>query len=156
MLADGRGVVANHQFYLAARSYAAKNPQVLQAIIDELTQLDRWAESNAKKVSALLAPQIGLDLATTELATGRFSYGIKPVTPAIAAEQQKIADVFFGLKLIPKAIKVSGALAKPLRATARRLIASANICAWRAASCPIADQPALSAGLFRRVVRRGA
>ena len=30
--------------------------------------------------------------------------GVVPLTPAVAAEQQKIADTFHGLKLIPKAI----------------------------------------------------
>ena len=43
VLADGRGLVANHQFYLAARPYADKRPQVIQAIVEELARLDRWA-----------------------------------------------------------------------------------------------------------------
>jgi sulfonate transport system substrate-binding protein len=115
VLVDGTRLVANHQFYLAARGYAEKNPQVVQIIIDELTKLDRWADGNHKEVAALLAPQIGLDLAITELAAGRFAYGIQPITPAIAAEQQKIADVFFELKLIPKAIRIADALPKAVR-----------------------------------------
>ncbi len=110
ILADGTGLVANHQFYLASRGYAEKNPQVVQAIIDELAKLDAWAEKNAKEVAQFLAPQIGLDLAITEVAAGRFAYGIRPITPAVAAEQQKIADAFHELKLIPKAIKVADAL----------------------------------------------
>ncbi|UXH80915.1 sulfonate ABC transporter substrate-binding protein [Roseateles amylovorans] len=118
VLADGKGVVANHQFYLAARGYADKNPQVVQAIVDELAKLDRWSEGNLREVATLLSPQIGLDLATTELAAGRFAYGIKPITPAIAAEQQKIADVFHELKLIPKPIRISDALPKSVRTAA--------------------------------------
>ena len=109
VLTDGRGLVANHQFYLAARGYADKNPQIVQAIIDELARLDRWAEGSAKEVALLLAPQIGLDIATTELAARRFSYGIQPINLGIAAEQQKIADAFFALKLIPKPIEVKDA-----------------------------------------------
>ncbi|WP_169727043.1 sulfonate ABC transporter substrate-binding protein [Roseateles aquatilis] len=119
VLADGKGVVANHQFYLAARAYADKHPQVVQAIVDELARLDRWSEGNTKAVATLLAPQIGLDLATTELAAGRFSYGIQPITPAIAAEQQKIADAFHELKLIPKPIRIADALPKSVRTAAR-------------------------------------
>jgi sulfonate transport system substrate-binding protein len=110
LLADGRGVVANHQVYLAARPYADKRPEVVQAVIDELARLDRWADGNAKEVAQLLAPQLGLDPAIAELAAQRFAYGIKPISAAVALEQQKIADVFFELKLIPKAIKVSEAL----------------------------------------------
>jgi sulfonate transport system substrate-binding protein len=35
---------------------------------------------------------------------------VKPITPAVAADQQKIADTFFALKLIPKPIKVNDAV----------------------------------------------
>ncbi|WP_432767405.1 sulfonate ABC transporter substrate-binding protein [Roseateles cavernae] len=115
VVADGRGVVANHQFYLAARPYADKRPEVIQIIVEELAKLDAWAEGRAKEVAQLLAPQIGLDLAITELAASRFAYGIKPISPAVAVEQQKIADVFFELKLIPKPIKISDALPRALK-----------------------------------------
>ncbi len=119
VIADGKGVVANHQFYLAARGYAEKHPQVVQAIVDELAKLDRWAGDNTQAVAALLGPQIGLDAATTELAAGRFAYGIQPITPAIAAEQQKIADAFHALKLIPKPIRIADALPKSVRTAAK-------------------------------------
>jgi sulfonate transport system substrate-binding protein len=110
VLTDGRSLVSNHQFYLASRPYADKNPQVVAAIIDELVKLDAWAIKSAKDVAVVLAPQIGLDVSIAELAASRFAYGIKPITPAVAAEQQKIADAFFELKLIPKAIRVADAL----------------------------------------------
>ncbi len=110
VLADGRGLVANHQFYLAARPYADKRPQVIQAIVEELAKLDRWAEGNPKEVAAFLGPQIGLDVGIAEVAASRFAYGIRPISAAVAAEQQKIADVFFELKLIPKPIRIADAL----------------------------------------------
>lgn len=119
VLADGNGLVANHQFYLAARSYADKRPQVIEAIVEELATLDRWAAGHAKEVAALLAPQIGLDAAITEVAASRFAYGITPINAAVAAEQQKIADAFAALKLIPKPIRIRDALPKAL-ATASR------------------------------------
>jgi sulfonate transport system substrate-binding protein len=118
VLVDGRGAVSNHQFYLAARPYADKHPQVVQAVVEELARLDRWAEGNAREVAQVLAPQIGLDLAITELAASRFSYGIQPISAAVAAEQQKIANVFYDLKLIPKAIRVAEVLPAPLRSAA--------------------------------------
>jgi sulfonate transport system substrate-binding protein len=110
VLADGRGLVANHQFYLAARPYSDKRPQVVQAIVEELAKLDRWAEGNPKEVAAFLGPQIGLDIGIAEVAAARFAYGIVPISATVAAEQQKIADVFFELKLIPKAIRIADAL----------------------------------------------
>jgi sulfonate transport system substrate-binding protein len=116
ILADGTGLVANHQFYLASRNYAEKSPQVVQAIIDELARLDAWATKNPSDVAKFLAPQIGLDLGVTEVAASRFAYGIQPISAKVAADQQKIADAFFELKLIPKAIKVSDALPATLTA----------------------------------------
>ena len=115
VLADGKGLVSNHQFYLAARPYADKQPQVIRAIVEELAKLDRWAEGNSREVAAFLAPQIGLDLGVAEIAAGRFAYGIVPITPTVAAQQQKIADAFFELKLIPKAIRISDALPTALK-----------------------------------------
>jgi len=110
VLADGRGLVANHQFYLAARPYADKRPQVIQAIVEELARLDRWAEGDPKAVAAFLGPQIGLDVGIAEVAAARFAYGIVPISTAVAVEQQKIADAFFELKLIPKSIRIADAL----------------------------------------------
>jgi sulfonate transport system substrate-binding protein len=43
------------------------------------------------------------------LAGRRYSYGVKPVSPEVLAAQQKIADAFHGLKLIPKPIVVRDA-----------------------------------------------
>jgi sulfonate transport system substrate-binding protein len=110
ILADGQGLVSNHQFYLASRSYADKQPQVVQAIVGELAKLDAWAAKNPRAVAELLAPQIGLDIGITEVAANRFAYGIQPISASVAAEQQRIADVFHELRLIPKAIRVADAL----------------------------------------------
>ena len=110
VLADGKGLVSNHQFYLASRPYADKQPQVIRAIVEELARLDRWAEGNPKEVAAFLGPQIGLDAGIAEVAASRFAYGILPISAAVAAEQQKIADAFFELKLIPKSIRIADAL----------------------------------------------
>lgn len=46
-----------------------------------------------------------------ELAAQRYSYGIVPVTAKVLEEQQKIADAFAQLKLIPKPIAVRNAVA---------------------------------------------
>jgi sulfonate transport system substrate-binding protein len=120
VLTDGRGLVANLQFYLASRAYADRHGDVLQLIVEELARLDAWAEGKDKEVAALLAPQIGLSTEITELATSRFAYGVKPITPQVAAEQQKIADAFFELKLIPKAIRVADALPSTLKTASSR------------------------------------
>jgi sulfonate transport system substrate-binding protein len=109
ILADGTGVVSNHQFFLAARPYAKKRADVVAIIIEELAKVDEWAKGNTKEAAAVLQPQIGLDQSTLELALSRGGYGVTPVNDAVLAEQQRIADAFFALKLIPKHINVHDA-----------------------------------------------
>ena len=110
VVVDGSGLVSNHQFFLAARSYAAKNPDVLQLILEELAKVDQWAQQNPQQVAAALAVQTGLDASVLELAVRRFTYGVQAVSPAVITEQQRIADSFAALKLIPKPIDVRTAL----------------------------------------------
>ncbi len=116
VLADGTpGVVNNHLYYLGQRDFVAKNPKVIQALFDDSVEQGIWIKKNLPQAAAIIAPQQGLPVDVVELALSRYEFNVKAITPAVAAEQQKIADTFFDLKLIPKAIKVSEAvvLAQP-------------------------------------------
>jgi sulfonate transport system substrate-binding protein len=110
VIADGKGVVSNHQFYLASRKYANLNPGVIKAIVSELQKLDVWASNDLKAATAVLSPELGLNAEITELSLRRMAYGIQPITSRVAAEQQKVADTFANLKLIPKPIRIADAL----------------------------------------------
>jgi sulfonate transport system substrate-binding protein len=111
VLADGTpGVVHNYQYYLGARHFVAQHPKVIQALFDDAVTQGAWLKSNLRQAAALIAPQQGLPVEVVELALTRYEFNVKPITPAIAADQQKIADTFFDLKLIPKAIRVSDAV----------------------------------------------
>jgi sulfonate transport system substrate-binding protein len=116
VVVDGKGIVANHQFYLASRNYADKNPGVIKAIVSELQRVDLWASQDEQAVAEVLSPQIGLDVPISKVAAHRFAYGIQAISPDVAAQQQKIADVFYDLKLIPKAIRIADALPAGLAA----------------------------------------
>src|SRR5271163_792034 len=59
ILADGDGVVSNHQFFLAARPYAKKREDVIAIIIEELAKVDAWAKAHPDEAAAALQPQIG-------------------------------------------------------------------------------------------------
>ena len=109
ILADGNGVVSNHQFFLASRPYASKRADVVAIVLEEVATVDEWAKTNPKEAAAALSPQIGLDQPTLELALSRGGYGVRPVSDEVLAEQQKIADSFYDLKLIPKRINVRDA-----------------------------------------------
>ena len=58
-------------------------------------------------------PQDPLSAILVELALRRYAFNVKPLTPEVVADQQRIADTFYALKLIPKAIQVREAVIVP-------------------------------------------
>ncbi|KVP08969.1 ABC transporter substrate-binding protein [Burkholderia ubonensis] len=108
-IANGEGLVRNTQYYLAARKYAAAQPQVLRALLDEVDAVDRWTRDHVPDVAAQLSPLVGLDAPTLEVALKRAGYGVQPITDATLAYQQSIADAFSTLKLIPARVTVANA-----------------------------------------------
>lgn len=108
--ADGTPLVSNHQFHMASRKLYATRPAVVRAILDSLKQAETTLHDNQAEAARRLGPQIGIPAPVLETAFSRMGYGISPVTPEIAAEQQKIADTFLRLGLIPKHIAIADAL----------------------------------------------
>ena len=110
VLADGTGLVANYQFYLASRTYAEKNPEILRIVLEEVAKVDDWGRNNPDEVATILSAQTGLSKDVVALAASRYAYGVKPVSVDVIASQQRVADAFSSLKLIPKPIIVKDAL----------------------------------------------
>ncbi|AEF24084.1 MULTISPECIES: sulfonate ABC transporter substrate-binding protein [Pseudomonas] len=106
-LIDGTGLVSNHQFYLATRPYAEKHPEVIEALVEEIRGIGEWVKANNDQTVAQVAPLLGLSPDITRLAVQRQSYGAQLITPQVVEAQQKIADTFTALKLIPKPLKIS-------------------------------------------------
>jgi sulfonate transport system substrate-binding protein len=111
-LADGTGVAPNHQFYLGAKKFVDANPRVIDSLVESVGEIDRWAKDNSKTVAEELSPGIGIPASVLEVALKRQTYGIKPLDDNVVAQQQAIADVFFQLGLIPKAINISSIVRK--------------------------------------------
>ena len=106
LLIDASGVVNNRGYYFTSREFASKNTDVLKIAIRLINDIDIWASKNKLAAAAELATVLGLDKSITELYLNRSAFGTAPVNSAILAEQQKIADTFFELKLIPKKLNL--------------------------------------------------
>jgi sulfonate transport system substrate-binding protein len=111
-LADGTGIVANHQFYLASEKFVAGHDVALKLFLQQLSEVDDWARADIKAVAAALSPSTGIPVPILELALQRQSYGIRQLDAATIAEQQRIADTFHGLGLLPKPISIASAVRK--------------------------------------------
>jgi len=112
-LADGTGLVNNHEFYLASRSLVDRDPEAVEVILESLGEIDDWVNANKDKVAEEFSPLLGIPAPILAVAVDRRTYGVNPITPDVIAKQQAIADVFFELGLIPKAIKIADAVKAP-------------------------------------------
>ncbi|MFZ4532366.1 MAG: sulfonate ABC transporter substrate-binding protein [Alsobacter sp.] len=106
ILSLSKGIVAQNSYFLANRDFTGKHPQIVAAVNEELAAVARWAEANRLDVARTLAEATGLDLPSWERATARAEFAIGPVTDRVAAEQQRVADRFLRLGLIPRPIVV--------------------------------------------------
>lgn len=110
-LADASGVVGNRAYYFSSLDYARNNPDVIRILIDELRKIDDWGQQNRPALAGELAALWGLPAPVVNTAIDRTQFGTVPITHAILGEQQKIADTFFELGLLPKRVNVQEAAA---------------------------------------------
>jgi sulfonate transport system substrate-binding protein len=112
ILADGTGLVSNYQFYLSSKKFVENDGKAVDAVVEALSEVDAWTKNHTQAVAEQLSPSVGLPASVLEVSLKREAYGIRPVTADIVASQQRIADTFLALGLIPKAITVSDAQRK--------------------------------------------
>jgi len=110
LVANGAGRVNNHQFYLAHRDFADRNGDLLQILLTSLEQTGRYIDAHREEAATLLAAELGLTPVSLTLALKRRSHQTRRMDLAIIRQQQAIADRFYALGLLPRAIKVREAV----------------------------------------------
>jgi len=73
---------------------------------EELAKVALWAEAHRDEVARVLAEATGIDLASWQRAVQRTEFRVAPLNDAAVAEQQRVADRFHKLGLIPNKIAV--------------------------------------------------
>jgi sulfonate transport system substrate-binding protein len=107
ILTDGKDLVANYQFYFSSKRFLAENAKAVDIVLEALNDADDWTKNHIEEVAARLSPSIGLPPSVLATSLRRESYGIRPINDEVIANQQRIADAFVALGLLPKAIIVS-------------------------------------------------
>ncbi|TCM64337.1 sulfonate transport system substrate-binding protein [Acinetobacter calcoaceticus] len=110
VIATGKDLVSNHQFYLADRKFAEQHPELLKALVTELNNTTQWVASNQSDAAQLLEKPTGLSLEILKTSVSRMGFGVQAISPAVAKEQQLVADAFFQQQLIPKKINIQAAI----------------------------------------------
>ncbi len=97
-------------FYLSTRSYAEANPAVVKAALEEIKAISDEVSKDREGLAKIASETTGFDLEAQTIATRRQTIDLLPVTDEVLERQQKIADTFAELKLIPRPVKVRDAV----------------------------------------------
>lgn len=111
-LADGSGLVSNHEFFFTTKAFGEAHPQVIEVVL--AAAREAWAEA-AKDIpgtARTFSVATGFPEPVMAVALSRRTFGILPMSNSVIAEQQRIADTLTELGLIPAAINVSDAVRK--------------------------------------------
>lgn len=113
-LVNAEGLAPNYQFYFGDRGFVEANPEAVEGLLAAIGEIDIWIADNPRAAADELAPSTGIPPDALELALTRQSFGVQPLTPEVVADQQKVADTFASLGLLPRPIRIEEAIAAGL------------------------------------------
>ena len=112
ILQDAEGIAANREFFLVDRRFAQAHQDILLAVRDAVSRSGTWVTTKPEEVVRYLAPQLGMSAEVVTKVIRAQPWGFQPISDQVVSDQQTIGDTFFGLKLIPKTIRVADAVVR--------------------------------------------
>ncbi|WP_317949964.1 ABC transporter substrate-binding protein, partial [Rossellomorea marisflavi] len=97
----------NRTFYYSTPEFAKDHPELVDTIIKAIDKSDQWANDNKDEVTDLLSKALGIDENIISKAVERRTYGATGITQEIIDAQQRQADKYYEIGLIPKELDVS-------------------------------------------------
>ena len=114
VIKDSVGLDSPGAYYVARKPFALENLGLLKVVIEELQTLDQWSEANRGEVTEILTRELKLKPSVAKKIVSRRTFaGRRGLTPQLVKEQQRVADLFFDEKVIPKKIDIKDALLSP-------------------------------------------
>jgi sulfonate transport system substrate-binding protein len=110
VLRDAEGVADNVVVYLATAQYAKAHADTVAVVLREIGALGEWVDANRQDAAAALAAAINMNPLAIEDSLAHSTFRGRPMAADCVDNQQRVADTFLGLGLLPKAIHVSDAL----------------------------------------------
>lgn len=104
VLADGDGLVANRQFYIASADLACDNPEAIEILLEELQKAGEYAAKHPAEMARLMSSELRIEPQALEVALGRLTFGANSLDERVVKAQQEIADK----------LHISGLLSSPI------------------------------------------
>lgn len=110
VLVGGHGLARSHSFLLANAGVATAHGDLIATVLDTLAATAAWAAAHRADLAALIAAATEVDPAIAAKIAARQDLALEPLTPAIAAEQQRIADALRDQSQLPGSVAIAGAM----------------------------------------------
>jgi sulfonate transport system substrate-binding protein len=109
-LTNGTGLVSNYEFFFTTKTFSGAHPPIIDVVLGAARDVYAEAAKDMRGTAKTFSAAAGFPESVMEVALSHRTFGILPISSAVIAEQQKIADTFKDLGLIPAAIDVSDAV----------------------------------------------
>lgn len=110
ILIDGADVGPTKGYVIASRSFVEKQTDKVLAIIEELQKAQDWSATHLDEYAALLEKETQVPASVWKGAFDRELPKLLFLDEQTADAQQKVADIFYDLKLIPDKIDVKSVI----------------------------------------------
>ena len=100
-LTDSEGLINDRNFYLASRSFASDFPDIVKTVMGETRLMANWITKNPEKAAEFISARTGMKRTTAIILTKSRHYNLLPIQDGVVEEQQRIAEIFFRLGLLP-------------------------------------------------------
>ncbi|MEK4423889.1 aliphatic sulfonate ABC transporter substrate-binding protein [Solibacillus sp. FSL K6-1523] len=98
----------NRTFYFATTNFADKHPDIVQFILEKINESDEWANDNNEKLIDIMSKALGINEEVIRKQINRRTFGASEITKDIISAQQKQAEKYFEIGLIPVEVNVQG------------------------------------------------
>ena len=94
-------------FFLASQNFVNTYPERVKTFLLEAKQTEEWGQKNTKAIAQQFAEELKIDVTILEKANQRRGWGLLPITPESIVTQQRVADTFYELDIVPKSVQIS-------------------------------------------------
>ncbi len=109
-LVEGQDVSKTNSFIEASTDFVSKYPDALKSVLEQVKQWQSWIYDNQDEYSDILAKETGLDVAVIKFSLNSEVLQYRWIDDEAIAAQQKVADIFFALDLIPEQLTIKDAV----------------------------------------------
>jgi sulfonate transport system substrate-binding protein len=109
VILDGKNLAQTRSYYLASETFTKSHPDILKSVIQELQSATTWSKTHTDEYAQILANETGLDVAVWKQALQVDNPDVTFIDDATVTYQQKVADTFLRLGLIPSKLVIKQA-----------------------------------------------